>query len=201
MGRFGWCLAFGLFGFAACGKAPPLPKGTLRASFEALPHSPPCSQNLPQDWVSSWPVPGDKPGEFKVLFYALDRRAQDASGLPRVRVTDPRGHAVFFTDGRVTECTSNPVDLEPLEGERYPDAAMDMEEDEFDTATAKLLTLTEAVGAAYSRKTKADKRTLAEFWKQFQALAEPALHKAYYKLNPAFWEWLRRENGASLKEA
>jgi hypothetical protein len=188
-----------MLALAACGKAPPLPRGSLRTAFDALPHSPPCSQNLPQDWVSSWPVPGDTPGEFKVLFYALDRRAQDASGLPRVRVTDPRGHAEFFTDGRVEECTSNPVDLVPLDGERYPDAAMDMEEDEFDAATAKLLTLTEAVGAAYSRKTKADTRALAAFWKQFDALAEPALRARYYELNPKFWEWLRRENGASLE--
>lgn len=198
MGRLAWCLALTFFVLAACGKAPPLPRGSLRTAFDALPHSPPCTQNLPQDWVSSWPVPGDKPGEFKVLFYALDRRAQDASGLPRVRVTDPRGSADFFTDGRVVECTSNPVDLEPLEGERYPDAAMDMEEDEFDGATRQLLDLTEAVGAAYSRKTKADKRTLEAFARRFDALAEPALRKRYRELNPAFWDWLRRQTGKSL---
>ena len=185
----------------AAGCSPDRQRGSLQKAFDGLQRSPLCSQNLPMEWVSSWPVPLDEPGRFTALFYALDRAAQDNSGLPRVRVTEPRGHAVFDTSGKVWECTSNPVDLVPLEGERYPNAAMDLDEDAFDAAAAKLVQLTDAAGSAYQRKAHADKKTLAAFWAQFQALREPALGAQYYRLNPKFWEWLRHENGASLPVA
>jgi hypothetical protein len=190
-----------LVALLTAGCSPDRTLGSLAQAFEGLQRAPLCSQNLPMDWVSTWPVPLAAPGQYAVLFYALDRKAQDNSGLPRVRPTEPRGHAVFDTSGKVTECGSNPVDLVPLESERYPPEAMDLEEDAFDAATAKLLQLSDAVGAAYQRKAAVDKKTLAAYWSQFQLLGEPAMRPDYYKLNPAFWEWLRRENGASLPPA
>ena len=194
-------LTAALLALSSCKPAEPSRGGSMQKAFEALPHSPLCSQNLPMDWTSTWPVPTAKPGEYEVLFYALDRGAQDPSGLPRVRVTEPRGRAVFTEDSRVSVCTSTPVDLKPIEGERYAGAAMALDEEGFDAASAKLLQLTQAAASWYSKGKRPDKRTLAAYWAQFQFLAEPALLGAYYGINPSFWEWLRRENGQSLPAA
>ncbi len=173
-------------------------QSSLSAAYDGVMRSPLCSQNVPSDWVTSWPVPTGKPGEYSVFLYALDRSALDASGVPRIRVMEPRGQATFTLDGKVSACDSHPVDLKALEGERYGENAMGMEEDEFDDASRKLLSLTESAGEAFARRAHADKRRLTDFWRQFQLLAEPPLLADYYRADPAFWEWLRRENGESL---
>ena len=185
---------------AACGGGA-LPPGTIHEAFDGVMRSPLCSQNVPADWNTSWPVPTGKRGEYSVLLYDLDRTALDASGVPRIRIVRPGGQATFTLDGRVSACDSHPVGLAPLDGERYGVDAMNMDEDEFDDATRKLLSLTEAVGKAYARHAPVDKRKLAEFWAQFSLMAEPPLSADYYKLDPSFWEWLRRENGQSLPVA
>jgi len=182
---------------AGCARAPAL-AGTLEAAYGNVMRSPLCSQNVPADWVTSWPVPTGKPSEYTVLLYGLDETAQDASGVPRIRVLEPRGSATFTLDGRVSACDSHPVDPKPLEGERYGPAAMDMEEDEFDDASRQLLSLTESAGEAYARHAPLDRRRLAAFWSQFSLLAEPPLLGDYYKADPGFWEWVRKENGQSL---
>lgn len=183
---------------AACKQAAP-PK-SFQAVFEGLSRSPACSQNVPMEWVSTWPVPQPEAGTFRVLFYSLDRSTMDADGLPRVRPTAPRGRASFSADGKVAECSASGEDAVILEGERYPVSAMELEEEAFDDATRELLALTHAAGTAYARGEPAPK-TAAQYWKAFQKMAEPALLPHYYRLNPAFWEWLRREAGASLPAA
>ena len=149
-------------------------------------------------WVSSWPVPTATPGRYKVLFYALDRTAQDASGMPRVRPTEPRGEAVFSIDGKVSACGATSPDLKPLAGERYSAAAMELDEEAFDKASARLLTLTETIAGVYAANNQAKPKDVAEYFKQFQLMAEPALAAFYYKANSDFWEWLRRQGGQSL---
>lgn len=185
---------------AACGGGaqPPM---TIDQAFAGVMRSPLCSQNVPSDWNTSWPVPTGKRGEYAVLLYDLDETAQDASGVPRIRIVQPGGQAVFTLDGRVSACDSHPVGLAPLEGERYGNDAMNMEQDDFDDASRKLLSLTEAVGEAYARRAPVDRRKLAEFWSQFSLMAEPPLLADYYRLDPSFWEWLRDENGQSLPVA
>lgn len=188
-----------LAALTACGKPPAAPV-SLGAALKKVPRSPLCAQSLPSDWVSSWPVPTGRAdgAEYAVLYYGLDRRALDASGLPTIRVTRPRGSAVFTTDGKVSACAAAAGDpAEPLKGERYREAVMRMEEEQYDRASAKLLALTEKAAAAYATK-KADKAVLAAYWEQFRLMAEPALWPDYYKLQPAFWEWLAREHGESL---
>lgn len=184
---------------AAC-QRPAAKPGSLDLALRGAARSPLCSPHLPADWTSTWPVPtGGKGGaEYKVLFYALDRKAQDASGMPRVRVMEPRGYALFTADGKVSTCESRSEPARPLAGERYADALMQLDESEFDKATSKLLRLTEQVSSAYAGKTPADKALLSAYWEQFRLMAEPALWAHYYRAQPGFWEWLAREHGESL---
>jgi hypothetical protein len=186
--------------FWGCKPGSILAPGALKRAFESLPRSPLCAQNVPADWVSTWPVPTSNPDEFRAYFYELDRRAADNSGFPLVRVSKPRGEAVFKAGGQASVCTATSADIQIIKGERYGDEAMSMEEDDFEKASTRLLGLTEIVGGFYARQTKRpDPRALSEFWKLFQIMAEPALLREYYEANPAFWEWLRANNkGQSL---
>lgn len=185
-----------LLPLAAC-KQGPRPAPSLQKTFDTVSRSPACAQNLPMEWVSSWPVPADKEGRFQVLFYSLDRASTDKDGLPRIRPTAPRGRAVFSADGKVLECKASGDSPRVLDGERYPPAAMDLDEEAFDAAVAKLLDLTAKAAAAFAKDAK-DPGLAGEFGKQFRLLGEPALRPFYYQANPGFWEWLRREGGASL---
>jgi hypothetical protein len=187
--------------FLLAGACKPAGKpGSLAQALRSVPRSPLCNQNLPSDWASTWPVPtgGGEGREFEVLFYALDRSAQDASGLPRVRVMQPRGRALFSLDGAVSVCEASGDEAKPLDGERYPDAVMGLEEDEFDKAEARLLTLTERTARQFAGKAPVDKAALADFAKRFDAMAEPALASAYYKAQPRFWDWLSQQTGQRL---
>lgn len=186
---------------AACKPGAVPAPGALQKSFERVPRSPACAVNLPMEWVSSWPIPTGEEGgrRFVALFYSLDRKVQGDDGLPRVRVTVPRGKAAFNTEGKVFSCEVKPAEARALRGERYPAAAMRLEEEDFDKAVAKFLRLTETVSDYYARNSpKPDSAALDDYWKSFELLAEPALRRYYYEANPAFWEWLRAKTGKGL---
>lgn len=166
--------------------------GSLQKAYDGVPRSPLCQQNLPMEWVATWPLPTKNKDEYRALFYALDRRALDASGVPRIRVTEPRGEAVFTADGKVSKCESTPLDIKPLEGERYSEKAADLDEEAFDKATAKLLSLTETLAGAFQRGAPPDTKSAMEFREQFDLLAEPPLRKRYEAMAPEFWAWLAK---------
>jgi hypothetical protein len=175
------------------------PSETAQKKFEAAARSQSCVGKVPAEWVSTWPIPL-KDGGYAVLFYALDRKAKTNDGLPRVRPTAPLATARLDEGLAVKECATREGKPQALEAERYSPAAMALEEEPFDAATAKLLELTRKAGAAFAKDEKAPELA-KEYWAQFQLLGEPALRPHYYRASPAFWEWLRRENGASLPAA
>ena len=175
---------------AACKPGKIAAPGALQKAFEAAPNSALCRQNLPQDWASTWPLPTGKPNEYKILFYALDRRALDRSGLPTVRVLPPQGQAVFTADGKVSACQSKPEAAQPLKGERYAKKVMAMEEEEFEKNSRKLLSLTETLAGSFARGAAADPKTASEFRTQFSLMAEPNLREDYERAVPEFWKWL-----------
>ena len=191
-------------GLAACKPFGPPAPGALQKSFERLPRAPACAAQLPMEWVSTWPVPtGAEEGrQFVALFYSLDRSLEGADGLPRIRVTVPRGQAVFNSQGAVASCEIRRSLAAALPGERYPPAAMRLEEDQFDEAVAKFMRLTETMAGYYARRaSKPDAYVIAAYWTHFEQFAEPALWPYYYKANPEYWEWLREINGKSIPPA
>jgi hypothetical protein len=181
---------------ASCKPAPP-PPGSLKKAFEGVARAPACAQNVPQEWVTTWPIPEAAAGRYAALFYSLDRSTTDKDGLPRIVPTAPRGRVSFSADGKVARCEAWGEPARALAGERYPPAAMELDEEAFEAATTRLLAATEAAAAAYAVDAK-DPAVARAFWKAFEPLSEPALRRHYYEANPAFWEWLRREAGNSL---
>lgn len=65
-------------------------------------------------------------------------------------------------------------------------------------------TLVESVAPAFFEGREAsvsEKLSAKELLAAFHGAAEPGLQSDYYRLSPDFWEWLRKQTGASLPKA
>lgn len=174
--------------------SPSAPSPTLRAALEALPAVPPCSAVVGSEWASGWPVPAEGgQTRYAVFFYPL---GGDPESGPKLGA--PAARALFDAKaGTVQSCEHMPARPDPAPGPRWPKAADGLDMKGFDARSDALYAATEKAAAAYAARDAAGPAA-KDFWAAFDALAEPAFRDEYYRLNPAFWEWLRSAAGQSL---
>ena len=179
---------------AACGKlqeaAAPAPPPVERA-LSALRVTAPCDKTVSLDWAHGWPVPIEGgSARFAVFFYPLGGNPDTGP-----RVGAPAARAVFDAKtGVVVDCAALPKRPDPAPGARWPKTADGLDMKAFDVRAAALYAAAEAAALAYAR---GDGAAAAAYWTAFDGLAEPALRADYYRLSPAFWDWLRK-TGPSL---
>ena len=88
-----------------------------------------------------------------------------------------------------------------MSGARWSAAADKLDADAFDAQAAALHDLTAAVAAAYAARhpaTPAEIETAKRYLALFEVMAEPPYLADYYRLSPAFWEWIRSTTGRSI---
>ncbi|MFI5349258.1 MAG: hypothetical protein ACHQ2Z_06925 [Elusimicrobiota bacterium] len=202
MMRRGRILAACAFAVAACGRpAPPqaaAPK--LEAAVRAARDTGPCRSVVAQEWPAGWPVPldGANGRRFKIFFYPL-------SGAPGTspRLATPSAEAVVDADaGAPIECNILPGFPKDVLAPRWTPEAHQLTAAEFDSKSAELDRLTEEVAAVYAARrtpTAADVDLTRRYLAAFETMAEPPFLEYYYRLNPAFWEWVRAVAGRSIR--
>lgn len=184
---------------SACSKKP---QPRLKAALESAKSLPPCSTVIAGEWPYGWPVPLDGSGgkRFKIFFYPM-------SGTPDTgpTIATPAGEAVLDLDsGKPASCGVLPGYPKDLSRRRWPAAVDKLDMKGFAEREDKLLGLTEAVAAVYGAKRApypGDAATAKDYMDVFESMAEPDLLPYYYRLNPAFWEWLRGAAGRSIPKA
>lgn len=187
---------------AACGRkeAAPVegaPAGKLAALIAESRNLGPCRSLVAAEWPAGWAVPaGGGPGRFRIFFYPV-------KGAPPAepRLAGPAAEALLDTQaGAATECRVGPPPKD-VKGPRWTAEADKLDADAFDAKAAELHELTEAVGAAFAARHPATPEETAvakRYLAAFEVLAEPPYLADYYRLNPAFWEWIRKTAGKSI---
>ena len=105
--------------------------------------------------------------------------------------------------GAATECRVGPAPKD-LTGARWTAEADKLDADAFDAKAAELHDLTEEAGAAFAARhpaTPAEIAVAKRYLALFETMAEPPFLGDYYRLNPAFWEWIRTTTGKSIPKA
>jgi hypothetical protein len=161
---------------------------------EALRRAPACAALVPMEFGRTFPVPARGAGEsFTVLFYPLDAEPGRAAVLTPV-----------FT-GRFARAAGGPDDCARLpaagpERDLGPAVPAGLSVTAYYRAEARLFSALDRAATLYFSGPAAagDKAALADFANAFETLAEPGLLADYYRENPDFWEWLRREGGRSI---
>ena len=184
---------------AACGRKEPASPaaGKLAALVSEARNLGPCRSVVAAEWPSGWAVPaGGGPSRYRVFFYPLKGTPPDEP-----RLAGPAAEALLDSAaGAVTECRIGPPPKD-ISGARWSAAADKLDADAFDAQAAALHDLTEAVAAAYTARhpaTPAEIETAKRYLALFEVMAEPAYLADYYRLNPAFWEWIRSATGRSI---
>jgi hypothetical protein len=153
-----------------------------------------CSKLIPMEFGRSFPVP--VPGttkRFRLLFYPLFISPGKSEAMT------PAFEADFTSDAPdADECRAFGGPSAHSIGRAVP-AGLSMKA--YYKAAATLygsLDKTASLYLAGGSPAAADKAVLGGFVDAFAALAEPGLLTDYYRINPDFWEWLRRETGRSI---
>ena len=202
MMRRGGILAACVLAVAACGRpAPPraaAPK--LEAAVRGARDTGPCRAVVAQEWSAGWPVPldGANGRRFKIFFYPLS----GSPGTPP-RLATPSAEAVVDADaGASTECSLLPGFPKDVSAPRWTPEAQKLNAADFDAKSAELDSLTEDVAAVYAAHrppTAAEVDLTRRYLAAFEMMAEPPFLADYYRLNPAFWEWVRAVAGRSIR--
>lgn len=181
---------------AACAKtdwSAKLQADPLLQRADALRASATCGALVPMEFGWTIPVPA-RDGGYKVLFYPL------SSSPGRSEAFSPVVEGVLPPAGEGT-CAKIAGAKPESRGPAVPPALAGAE---YDRRQAAVYGALEAVAGAYRRggaSSPDEKKVLAEFAESFASVAEPGLLPDYYRANPDFWEWLRREAGRSIPKA
>lgn len=189
---------------ASCGRQAPAPaaKPTLADAVRDARFAPPCRRLVAQEWPAGLPVPDDAATgrRFKIFFYPLIGSPGTAP-----RLVQPTADAVVDADaGTSVVCRARPGLPGNLTGARWTPQAAALDADAFDAKIAELDRLTELIAPVYAARrppTAADADLARRYASLFETMAEPPLLPDYYRLNPAFWEWVRAAAGRSLPRA
>jgi hypothetical protein len=155
---------------------------------------PSCSRMVPAEFGASVPVPiRDSQARFAVLYYPLFVSPGGSEAMA------PAFEARFALDAPAGDV------CRPLPGGggrsmgKLVSAGLSMKAYyKADATLFESLDKTAALYFAGRPATAADKPFLGDFVDAFMTLAEPGLLPEYYRANPDFWEWLRREAGRSI---
>jgi hypothetical protein len=155
-----------------------------------------CARMVPIEFAATSPVPYARGKEsFKLLFFLTIReRSQYTVLTPQVEATfslhSPAGDS----------CTVLPVPKPQPLGSPVPTTSL--------ASNLRLqVRLYDALGKTAPLYFKGgdvrpeDRRILAKYTDAFMKLTEPGLLPYYYRLNPDFWEWLRKQCGRSIPPA
>jgi hypothetical protein len=153
-----------------------------------------CSALIPMEFGRSFPVPvRDGRPRFEVLFYPLIVSPGKSEAMT------PVFEAHFARDTAEADvCASRPAAAPRSLGAPVPAGLSMKAYYGADAALYASLDKTAELYFAGGAKTPADKAILGDFVGAFTTLAEPGLLPDYYRVNPDFWEWLRRETGRSI---
>ena len=117
----------------------------------------------------------------------------------------PAAEAVVDADGSApVECRVLPGFPKDISAARWTAEADKLDAKAFDAKTLELDQLTEDVAAVYAARrspTPADVELTRRYLAAFEEMAEPPFLGSYYRLNPAFWEWVRSAAGRSIPQA
>ncbi len=158
----------------------------------------PCSAFVAVEWPEGFPVPAEasQGRRFKIFFYPMS----DFPGEPRI--ASPAAEALLDIEtGTAASCARTPEKPKELPGGRWPAALNDVGAFPLHALIKKLHDRTEAVAVVYgaaSAPSPAGVETAKDYIRLFKMTAEPSLLPDYYRLNPAFWEWLRGTAGDSI---
>ncbi|MFA5138097.1 MAG: hypothetical protein WC728_02605 [Elusimicrobiota bacterium] len=170
----------------------------LQVAVASLRQTAPCDKDIPLGWAASLPVPAgkDSSGAYHVLFYPVPAQEPGMSG--------PGGRALVRAGVQgESACTRLPGTPKELSKTRWPAQAASLPAPELEERLRGVHVQTEKVALLYywGRKTAFTPKEIASlkrYVESFVGVAEPALLKDYYKLNPDFWEWLRGAAGVSI---
>ncbi len=161
----------------------------------------PCSTVVAMEWPDGFPVPAEASQArlFKIFFYPMS----SVPGEPAY--SSPAAEALLDIEtGKVMTCELTAEKPKKLTGNRWPAALKGVGAFPMDALAKKLHARTEAVAAVYGSAgapTPAGVETAKDYIRLFKMNAEPSLLPYYYRLNPAFWEWLRVTAGDSIPAA
>lgn len=152
-----------------------------------------CAALVPMEFGRTFPVPAKDGASFKTLYYPVT----DPSGKAEIGTPVYEGRfarAASASDGCARIGAAAPRPLGPA-------VPPGLSRKGYDRAAAVLYASLDRAAALYARggaPAGADKQALTDYLDAFQTIAEPGLLPDYYRLNPDFWEWLRRETGRSI---
>jgi hypothetical protein len=155
-----------------------------------------CANLVPMEFGQTVPVPvRDDGGRFKVLFYPV------VSSPGKAEALSPLYEGLFARDAADSRCARLGAGAPASRG---PAVRPGLSQSDYYRAEARLYEALDKTAALYAKGAPladADKKALADFADAFQVIAEPGLAPDYYRVNPDFWEWLRREAGRSIPKA
>jgi hypothetical protein len=199
----GLALTAAVFLLAACHKPlRPLPPGALRTAIQDAKSLPPCSSVIANEWPYTWPVPlaDAQASRFKILFYPF---TGDPGAEPSLLT--PAGEAVLDARmGKPTTCQVLPGIPKVISHQRWPSATDELSMKDFQSRQDELYEKTQTVASLYNSGrgvSPPDAASAKQYLEAFESLAEPDLLPYYYRMNPAFWEWLRGATGRSIPKA
>ncbi|MBI5597141.1 MAG: hypothetical protein HY928_13690 [Elusimicrobia bacterium] len=157
-----------------------------------------CKGLVPIEFGATFPVPArDGENRFKVLFYPTD----NAPGMSRVMAPAVEGSFSLDSPDKARCLALKPSSATKSLGPAVPPGTSN---EAFYRSAFTLYSLLSRVEQLYSgggQLGAADEQSLRDFAGAFLALAEPGLLEHYYRVNPDFWEWLRKNAGRSLPPA
>lgn len=153
-----------------------------------------CAKLVPMEFGQTMPVPV-KGDAFKVLFYPIDR------GTGKPQAMSPLYSGTFGRDPDIApRCDALGGKAAP----RGPAAAAGVSQTAYYRAELGVFASLDKAAELYGKAASpegADKKALEQFASDFAKIAEPGLLADYYRVNPDFWEWLRKEAGSSIPKA
>ena len=151
-----------------------------------------CSAMVPLEFGSGFPVPA-RGGGYELFFYPL-KTSSDAS-----EAATPIARAHFTMSGAPSSDLC--VRVKGLPSPAGPALRRGLSQAEYYRDAAGVYEGLRKASELYAKGAAAgpaDRAALAALARDFRAVAEPGLLPDYYRANPDFWEWLRREGGDSI---
>jgi len=154
-----------------------------------------CLKSVPIEFGETYPVPvrDGNQGHFQVLYFPT--RVSPSS----CTMASPVFAGEFSLDAPAADrCVSlEAKSIEPLGRCMPPGLAMS----QVARAQTRLFESLDPAAALYLKGAPAgpqERKLLAEYVESIQTLVVPAMLPYYYRQNPDFWEWLRKEGGQSI---
>jgi hypothetical protein len=155
-----------------------------------------CGKLVPMEFGQTLPVPVRAGGRFKVLFYPLVSSPGKATAL------SPAYEGTFARVGAESDVCAPLAGATP--SPRGPAVPQGLSQSNYYRAESNLFAALDKTAALYAKGDPlldAEKKDLRDYADSLLTVAEPGLLADYYRVNPEFWEWLRRECGRSIPKA